>query len=603
MKEHTEKKQSHIAWIWNIWKERKGMIVLLLVLTLISSFVAVAFPLLTRKLFDLFQSIIEKKAEFSDPQKEISKIALYFLALGVAGFISGFFPGIRGALNVVFDYIIRNKYFRSIEEKDYRFFSRYSSGDLTTRLTSDISDFPRLSWFMCSGIFRAVESTSKVIFCIVAMLALNWKLALFSLAPLPLMLWIFSKTQDTIYDRVKKNEQSVSSINEQLEMSFSGARIIKAFASEAKYERFFDSALKKRFKTETGVIKMQTILDLIYQYIDYVAQILLIFIGGMMVVKGSITIGTFYAFYNLLNMLIYPILDIPNLFVSGKRAFVNIDRLEELKDFEVPDRDPSQVPIKEFEKLELVAASFQYEGRDKPALDKVSFELERGDRLLVIGPVGSGKTTLAKMMAGLLPVQQGGLFVNGLPFSKIETADWSAMLGYVPQEALLFSGSIEENVAFGTNESPPEITKDELWRYLETAQIGDEVRAFPKREETLLGQRGISVSGGQKQRIAIARALARKPQIVVFDDMTASLDTKNEEKLWQALQDHDKTIIAVSHRLSSIQYVDKVLFLKEGRVMGFGAHEKLMAGNADYREFVASHIRLDAKNRLKMDCV
>lgn len=592
MKEKNGKKISHIAWIWNIWKERKGMIALLLVLTLISSFVAVAFPMLTRYLFDLFQNIIQNRAGFSDPQKEISRIALYFLALGVAGFVSGFFPGIRGALNMVFDYIIRNKYFSNIEEKDYRFFSKYTTGDLATRLTSDISDFPRLSWFMCSGIFRAVESTSKVVFCIVAMLLLNWKLALLSLAPLPLMLWIFSKTQDTIYDRVKKNEQSVSSINEQLEMSFSGAKIIKAFACETKYERFFDEALKKRFKTETGVIKMGTILDLIYQNIDYVAQILLIFVGGVMVVEGSITVGTFYAFYNLLNMLVYPILDIPNLFVSGKRAFVNIDRLEELKDFEVPTPAPAPVGIREFERLDLVDASFQYEGRERPALDKVSFGLKRGDRLLVIGPVGSGKTTLAKIVAGLLPVSEGGLLVNGIPLAEVDSADWSAMLGYVPQEALLFSGTIEENVAFGTNESPPAIDGGLLWSYLDTAQIGDEVRVFPLKEKTLLGQRGVSVSGGQKQRLAIARALARQPQIVVFDDMTASLDTKNEEKLWQALDGRDKTIIAVSHRLSSIQYVDKVLFLKEGAVAGFGTHDELVTQNAAYREFVASHIRL-----------
>ncbi|MEN6398946.1 MAG: ABC transporter ATP-binding protein [Rectinema sp.] len=582
----------HIKWIWGIWKERKGVITLLLVLTLLSSIVAVAFPLLTRRLFDLFQNIIENRASYTDPQKEISKIALFFMALGVAGFISGFFPGIRGALNNVFDYVIRNKYFASIVEKDHRFFSKYKTGDIATRLTSDISDGPRLSWFMCSGIFRAVESTSKVIFCIVAMLLLNWKLALLSLIPLPLMLMIYSKTQDTIYDRVKRNEQSVSSINEQLELSFSGARIIKAFASEDKYERFFDDALKKRFKTETAVIKMQTVLDLIYQNIDYAGQILLIFVGGVMVVQGSITIGTFYAFYNLLNMLIYPILDIPNVFVSGKRAFVNIDRLEELKDFDVPAKKSDAVHLDRFEKLELANVSFTYEGRDRPAVDKVSFELKRGERLLVIGPVGSGKSTLAKIIAGLLPAAEGQVLVNGIPLGEIDPADWSRLVGYVPQEALLFSGTIEDNIAFGTTSFPPAIGREELWDYLDTAQISAEVQDFPLKEKTLLGQRGVSVSGGQKQRLAIARALARKPQVVVFDDMTASLDTKNEERLWQALGGRDKTIIAVSHRLSSIQYVDKVLFLKDGRVAGFGSHEALLSENTAYCEFVASHLRL-----------
>ena len=580
----------HLAWIWHIWKEKKGLIALLLFLTLLSSLVAVAFPLLTKELFDMLEGILSGKGEYPDPLAALRKAALFFIGLGVAGFISGFFPGIRGALNVVFDYIIRKKYFAELTEKDYRFFAEFSSGDLVTRLTSDINDFPKLSWFLCSGIFRAVESASKVVFCAIAMVALDWRLALFSIASLPFMLYIFSRTQDRIYDKVKRNEESISHINEQLELSFSGARIIKAFASEAKYERFFSEALERRYKTEMDVIKLDTILNLIYQNIDYVAQIALIFAGGLMVVKGEITIGTFYAFYNYLNLLIYPILDIPQLFIFGKRAFVNIDRLEEIGGFPRAPEASSPIAISRFEKLEIGRASFGYEGREKRAVSEVSFELARGERLLVIGPVGCGKTSLVKMIAGLLPAQEGGISVNGIPLSGLSKSDWAALVGYVPQEALLFSGTIEENVAFGVRQTPPLLSSERFWELAETAQIDEEVRSFPLKEKTPLGQRGVSVSGGQKQRIAIARALAREPELLLLDDMTASLDTKNEERLWKALDRSGTTIIAVSHRLSSIQYADKVLFLKEGSVAGFGRHEKLMDTNGEYRAFVASHI-------------
>jgi len=580
----------HLAWIWHIWKEKKGLIALLLFLTLLSSLVAVAFPLLTKELFDMLEGILSGKGEYPDPLAALKKAALFFVGLGVAGFISGFFPGIRGALNVVFDYIIRKKYFVELTEKDYRFFAEFSSGDLVTRLTSDINDFPKLSWFLCSGIFRAVESASKVVFCAIAMVALDWRLALFSIASLPFMLYIFSRTQDRIYDKVKKNEESISHINEQLELSFSGARIIKAFASEAKYERFFSEALERRYKTEMDVIKLDTILNLIYQNIDYVAQIALIFAGGLMVVKGEITIGTFYAFYNYLNLLIYPILDIPQLFIFGKRAFVNIDRLEEIGRFPRAPETVSPIAISRFEKLEVELASFGYKGREKRAVSEVSFELARGERLLVIGPVGCGKTSLVKMIAGLLPAQEGGISVNGIPLSELSKSDWAALVGYVPQEALLFSGTIEENVAFGVRQTPPVLSSERFWELAETAQIGEEIRSFPLREKTPLGQRGVSVSGGQKQRIAIARALAREPELLLLDDMTASLDTKNEERLWKALDRKGTTIIAVSHRLSSIQYADKVLFLREGSVAGFGRHEKLMETNGEYRAFVASHI-------------
>jgi len=538
----------------------------------------------------MLEGILSGKAPSADPAAALNRAALFFAALGAAGFVAGFFPGIRGALNVVFDYIVRNKYFKEITEKDYRFFAKFSSGDLVTRLTSDINDFPKLAWFLCSGIFRAVESTSKVIFCAIAMFVLDWRLALFSIVSLPFMLYIFSRTQDSIYDKVKRNEEAISHINEQLEMSFSGARIIKAFASESKYERFFSEALARRFKTEMEVIRLDTLLNLIYQNIDYVAQIALIFAGGLMVVKGGITIGTFYAFYNYLNLLIYPILDIPQLFVLGKRAFVNIDRLEELKNFSGEVQAPSPTVLQHFEKIELRNTAFGYEGRERQAISDLSFELARGERLLVIGPVGCGKTTLVKMIAGILPAQVGGINVNGAPLDTVSRANWSSLVGYVPQEALLFSGSILDNVAFGTKTFPPSLSPDKFWEYAGVAQIAAEIRSFPHKEETKLGQRGVSVSGGQKQRIAIARALARDPELLILDDMTASLDTKNEEKLWKALEGRERTIIAVSHRLSSVQYVDKVLFLKEGRVAGFGHHDELLQANAEYRAFVASHI-------------
>jgi len=584
----------HIAWIWHVWKEKKGLIALLLFLTLLSSLVAVAFPLLTKELFDMLENILTGKGDYPDPSAALKRAALFFAALGVAGFVAGFFPGIRGALNIVFDYIVRKKYFAELTEKDYRFFTAFSSGDLVTRLTSDINDFPKLAWFLCSGIFRAVESASKVIFCAVAMFALDWRLALFSVASLPFMLYIFSRTQDKIYDKVKKNEEAISHINEQLEMSFSGARIIKAFASEAKYERFFSEALDRRYATEMEVIRLDTLLNLIYQNIDYVAQIALIFAGGLMVVKGSITIGTFYAFYNYLNLLIYPILDIPQLFIFGKRAFVNIDRLEEVKDFPRAAEAASPVAITRFERIEVEGATFGYEGRAKPAVDGVSFSLERGERLLVIGPVGSGKTSLLKMIAGLRPAQAGSIRVNGVPLASVLGSSWSALIGYVPQEALLFTGNIAENVAFGAKSEPPVLSAERFWELAGIAQIDGEIEAFPLKERTMLGQRGVSVSGGQKQRLAIARALAREPELLLLDDMTASLDTKNEERLWKALEGGERTIIAVSHRLSSVQYVDKVLFLKEGAVAGFGPHAELLDSNDEYRSFVASHIGLDA---------
>ena len=593
------KSNSHIAWVWTIWRQKKGLIFLLFLLTLLSSAVAVTYPYLSKLLIDMIQRLMEGSGTAQAAQVEIRRFALLVLAVGAAGFVASLFPGIRGAANNVFEYLIRTKYFKNVMEKDYRFFAAFRTGDVTTRLTDDISnDGPKLSWFMCSGIFRAVEAISKIVFCLAAMFLLNWRLTLLSLIPLPLMIIVFYIAQDRIYDTFRKNQEAISDINSQLEMSFSGVRIIKAYASEAKYERFFSDALSRRFATEMDVARLGTVLQLIYQYIDFVAQITIIFAGGYMAVKGQISIGTFFAFYNYLGMLIYPILDIPNLFVSGKRAFVNIDRLEEMADFPSPQRPTNPVAIRGIERIEVKKLRFAYEGRKESALSDLSFELKGGEKLAVIGPVGSGKTTLVKALAGLLAPAEGGVYFNGLSISEIEAGSLAAALGYVPQDPLLFSGKIRENVAFGSAGDGSSIADAELDKALEIAQIKTEVLAFSEGVDTLLGQRGVSVSGGQKQRIAIARAVARKPALLLLDDITASLDASNEERLWRSLENDlgGLTCVVVSHRLSTLHYCDKVLFLDAGHSAAFGRHDELVRNNEAYRSFIEEHLSLKGGN-------
>jgi ATP-binding cassette subfamily B protein len=592
-------KNSHIGWIWSIWKEKKGLTLLLFLLTLLSSAVAVAYPYLSKLLIDMLQRLVEAKVGPDSAYAEILRFAFLVLAVGVAGFVANLFPGIRGAANIVFEYLTRSKYFKAVMGKDHRFFAAFRTGDVATRLTDDINaDGQKLSWFMCSGIFRAVEATSKIVFCLGAMFLINWKLTLLSLIPLPIAIAIFTIAQDRIYDSFQKNQEAISDINSQLETSFSGIRIIKAYASEKKYERFFDDALKRRFSTEMDLTRLNVVLMMVYMFIDQIALICVIFAGGYMAVRHSITIGTFYAFYNYLGMLVYPILDIPTLFVAGKKAFVNIDRLEEMSAFADEKRPASPKTIHAVERLEARDLSFCYEGRKEPALEGVNFCLERGEKLAVIGPVGSGKTTLVKTIAGLLPPDSGAVLVNGLSIADIDPDSLALSLGYVPQEALLFSGRIRDNIAFGTRGDGSAISDEDLAYALGTAQIAGEVASFSEGCDTLLGQRGVSVSGGQKQRLAIARAVVRNPSLLLLDDITASLDAANEERLWRRLDETTAglTCIVVSHRLSTIHYADKVLFLEGGRALAFGRHDELVRENAGYRAFIEEHLSSDRSN-------
>jgi len=580
----------HIKWIVNQWKREKWFVLLMLVFTLASSAVSIAYPILFGRLLDLLKNILGEPAKYPNPMQEINRIIWVFVALGFAQFITGFYPAIRGWMNIRFENFLRKYYFKFVLTKDFRFFHKFRTGDIVTRLTDDLTDYSKISWFLCSGIFRAVNSFSLIVFALVVMFSINTRLTLLSIASLPIMMVVFYFASDKLYRNFELNQKAISNINSQLEMSFSGIRIVKAFVSEEKYNRFFDKALAQRFKTELGVVKLNALLQLIYGYIDYIAQIGVILFGGYMAVKGTISVGTFYMFYSYLGMMIYPLLDLPQLFVSGKQAFVNIDRLEEIKDFpSFYDNWRGDIKPKDIEDITFQEVRCTYPGKDEPALRNCNLEFKKGEKLLILGSTGAGKSTIANLIVGLLLPDKGEILINEIPFSKIELNALRELIGYVPQEPVLFTGTIKENILMPVDE----ISEEEYQIAVKTAQLEQELASFPDKDETLVGQRGLGVSGGQKQRITIARALIKRPQLLVLDDITASLDAENEEKLWEDLNANYPGIsaIVISHRLSTLHYVDKVLFIDEQGCTHQGTHEELVFKNQEYHDFLHEHLK------------
>lgn len=580
----------NLKWIIKQWLAQKWFVLIMVIFTLISSAVAIAYPFVFKKLIDLLRDILSNPQKYPTPMTEVNRIIYLFLAIGFAQVITGFYPSFRALVNLRFEHSLRLFYFKYIVNKDYRFFQKYRTGDVVTRLTDDLSDFPKISWFLCSGIFRAFNSFSTIAFSLSIMFFLNWKLTLLSIASLPFMIIIFYLTSDKLYKNFERNQQAISAINNQLEMSFSGIRIVKAFVSEKKYNRFFDVALAKRFETEMSVVKLNAILHLIYEYIDYFSQIGLIMFGGYMAVKGQITIGTFFLFYTYLSMMIYPILDLPQLFVSGKQAFVNIDRLEEMKDypsFNTPDK--TRIPLDEFNELSFDHVSLSYFGKTDKVIKDCTFELGKGERLLILGATGAGKSTLANLVCGLLQATEGEIRINGFSISEIDMAAWREILGFVPQEPVLFGGSIKSNIEFATETS----SSSDYHAAVKTSQLTSEISFFPDKDETVVGQRGLGVSGGQKQRITIARALIKNPQLLILDDITASLDAENEEKLWHEIDRSYSGIaaIVISHRLSTLRYVNSILFIDSEGYCHKGKHEDLVFSNPEYHDFLHEHLK------------
>ncbi|MDD2331164.1 MAG: ABC transporter ATP-binding protein [Candidatus Cloacimonetes bacterium] len=582
----------HLKWVVNQWIAQKWFVLIMVFFTIISSAVALAYPFVFKKLIDLMSDILSNPAKYPAPMQEVKKIILVFLAIGLAEIVTGFYPSFRAMLNLRFEHSLRMFYFKFLTRKDYRFFQIFRTGDIVTRLTDDISDYPKISWFLCSGIFRAFDSFCIISFSLIVMFSLNWRLTLLSIASLPGMMLIFYLTSDKVYKNFEANQKAISEINNQLELSFSGIRIVKAFVSEHKYNRFFDTALAKRFKTEMNMIKLNTILHMIWNYIDYIAQIGVIMFGGYMAVKGQISIGTFFLFYTYLSMMIYPLLDLPQLFLSGKQAFVNIDRLNEIKEFPTQIREDRQrIPLEEFCELSFDNVSFTYHGKAEPVIRNCSFNLKRGEKLLILGSTGCGKTTIANLISGLLLPCEGQILMNGIPMDNLDLNTWREIIGFVPQDPVLFSGTIKENVHFATEDK----THQDYQKAIRISQLDSEIDSFPDKDETIVGQRGLGVSGGQKQRITIARALIKQPQLLILDDITASLDAENEEKLWQELNRAYPNLAAVmiSHRLSTLRYTDSILYIDKQGHCHKGTHEELVFANEEYHDFLHEHLKKD----------
>ena len=572
-------KNNKLVWMLEQWEKLHWLLPFMLLFTLISNAAAIAYPLVFRKLMDLLANILSNPSGYPQPMQQVNRLLLLFLAIGGGQLVAGFYPLLRGSINNLFEHRLRMKYFQHLEHKDYAFFQHFRTGDVVTRLNDTNSSF-----ILCSGIFRTLDSVLIVLFGIIVMFTVNVRLSLLSLVPVPFILVVIYFTIGKLVAGSRKNLEAISSVNNQLEMSFSGIRIIKSFVSEAKYNRFFDTTLDNRIKTELRLIRLHSVQHLLFQYMDYFAQIGVILFGGWLAVKGEISIGTFFLFYTYLSIMVEPMFAIPMVFVIIKQAMVSINRLEEMKDF--PLQYPASKGIRDFDNLQSIRfdqVSFRYPEKEKAVLSDCTFSLKRGEKLLIMGSTGSGKTTLANLLTGILQPERGKIYLNEISLEELDLDAWRGKIGCVPQEALLFGGSIKDNIRFANDLS----NDGDYDSAVQIAQLKAELEAFPQKEQTVVGTRGQTVSGGQKQRITIARALITKPQCLVLDDITASLDADNEEKLWQEITQNfpDITCLVISQRLSTLNYVDKVLFIDGSGFCHTGTHQELLALTA-YQEFI-----------------
>jgi ATP-binding cassette subfamily B multidrug efflux pump len=580
-----------VRWLFEVWRKRKRLATLLVVLSIVNALLGVAFPLFLRAVIDA----IKNKAGV----EAISRNVLILLILGITNFfVYASMQGTRAWTNLVFERDFRQRVFEHLIRLGRSFFQRVRSGDIVTRLTDDLSTDMKLSWFACSGIFRTIEALCMVVFGLIVMARLSPVLTLFAAGPLPILIVIFMWTSSTVESRFERLQKRISDVNAHIEACFSGIRVVKAYRRERAQESGFHEVIGRRKQAEIDAVKVGTIVQAMYGYIWQFGVVIVLLVGGKMVMEGKLTIGTLAAFDAYVLLLVFPMYDIGTFFVRGKSAAVSIRRLAYMEDVQPEVKEVSQpkalqeagaAPLRTLQgvpegglrgalRFENVSLSFTPGGNR--VLDGVSFEVRPGEIVALVGRVASGKSSVVNLIPRLIDPTEGQIFLDGVPVRELRLEALRKIIGYVPQEPLLFSDTVENNIRFHRDW----VTQEDIMQAAEVSRLLEEVKAFPDGFQTKIGQRGVTISGGQKQRIALARALAGEPQILILDDCTASLDAQTETALWEGLQKvfPDCATIVISHRAATLERANLILVFERGKIVERGTHHELVSKKGVY---------------------
>ncbi|MBN2464134.1 ABC transporter ATP-binding protein [candidate division WOR-3 bacterium] len=554
--------------VFEFWRRRPGWAIGLFAGTVVVTAVSIVFPYILR--------IIVDGIERGVTQPELVRLVLLLVGFGFLRVVGEvLLPFSRARINELYQWKVRSDVFRRALDMGHTFSAEYPTGDVMERLDHDMGE---LSWFACSGLFRFAAAGLTVVFALVVMVRMNPLLTLVTVLPLGLAVLVWLKLGPRVYSWFMRWRQKISEINNQLEAAFTGIRLAKSYSMEERLGQKFRSTLDGRVGVAMGEARTEAKIDIIYMAIAGVATLLVLWIGGVQVVHKSLTLGAFVAFNAYILMLVGPMFDIGNLFVSGRRAQGAAERIDSLRQHPPEVASPADAARPAAGELRLNHASFAYGTRT--VLEDAEMVFAPGQKVGIAGTVGSGKSTVFRLLFRMADPSQGSVTLSGQDIRQLDLDAYRRLFGYAPQEATLFSDTVRGNIVFGREN----VGDAELQAAVAGAEFSADVAGFPKGLDEVLGERGTRLSGGQKERVAIARALVNRPPVMVFDDATSALDAETEKELVNRMMNQlpGITVIIVSHRLSVLSVCDWVYVLDAGKVREQGTHADLLARQGLY---------------------